>query len=248
MDTKILEDIGLSKNEIKAYFALVELGQVSASHLIKKSEISNSKIYPTLERLIKKGLVSYVIINNKKHFSASDPENLIDFLNNKEKNIEKQKQEIQKILPKIIEKRNLKEEIQQAEFYEGQKGVKAAICNILNVMNPDEEYYVFSLGEELKKPELKTFFREYHKKRASKKINAKLIGNKTIKSIMSQFHLFKYMQVRYTNLQLPTGVFIYKDTVLTIIWDTLPKAFVINSKTNYERYKEFFEDIWNKSN
>jgi sugar-specific transcriptional regulator TrmB len=244
MNTKILEDIGLSKNEIKVYFTLVELGQSSAAPIIKKSGISNSKIYPTIERLIKKGLVSYILKNNKKHFSASDPENLIEFLDNKEKNIEIQKKEIQKLLPEIEKKREIKEEKQQAEVYEGYKGVKTAIGNILNVLKPKEEYYGLVLGQELEKQELKRFFNEYHKKRSIKKIKVKLIGNIKIKPIMEKYKSYKYNEVRYTNLKLPTGVFIYKNSVINIIWTDIPTAFVIHSKRNAERYKEFFEDIW----
>ena len=96
MNTEILEQIGLSRNEIKAYFALLELEQASATPIVKKSGIPNSKVYLTLDKLIKKGLVSYVIKNNAKYFQASDPKNLIGFLNDKENLISLQKKEIEK--------------------------------------------------------------------------------------------------------------------------------------------------------
>lgn len=54
------------------------------------------------------------------------------------------------------------------------------------------------------------------------------------------------MKIKYTNLKLPTGIFIFKEKVMTIVWKEEPTAFVIKSKNNYERYKEFFEDMWEK--
>ena len=55
------------------------------------------------------------------------------------------------------------------------------------------------------------------------------------------------MKFKFTSQSLPTGLFIYKDHVMTIIWGERPTAFVIKSKKNYEYYKEFFEDMWKKS-
>ncbi|HIJ10806.1 TPA: hypothetical protein HA278_01990, partial [Candidatus Woesearchaeota archaeon] len=123
MNTKILEDIGLSKNEIKVYFALLELHQSSATPIVKKSGIPNSKIYPTLEKLIGRGLVSFVIKNNVKYFHAADPQNLIEFLSKKQQSIEEQKDEIEQIIPQLELKRQLAAQTQEAHVYEGFKGM-----------------------------------------------------------------------------------------------------------------------------
>jgi len=244
MNIEILEQIGLSKNEIKIYFALLELEQSSATPIVKKSGVPNSKVYPTLEKLIKRGLVSYVIKNNVKYFQASDPKNLIDFLNDKEKLISQQKKEIEKLIPKIERKRELAKDKQEATIYEGFDGIKVAFNNILNKVPKNQEYYVFTLGEELGKTELKHFFRDYHKKRIQKKIKVKLIANKKIRTIFLKHHLYKNMKVKFSKLKLPTGIFIYEDYVMTVGWIGDPTAFVIKSKNNAEKYKEFFLELW----
>jgi sugar-specific transcriptional regulator TrmB len=59
MNTKILEDIGLTKTEIKIYLALLKLGQSTTTNIIKDAGIHASKVYEFLDKLIKKGLVSY---------------------------------------------------------------------------------------------------------------------------------------------------------------------------------------------
>jgi len=244
MNTQILEQIGLSRNEVKVFFALLELDQSTATPIVKRSGIPNSKIYPTLEKLIKKGLVSFVIKNNVRYFQASDPRNLIDFLGNKEKLIIGQKEEIEKIIPRIELKRKLVKDQQEATVYEGLDGVKVALNNILNTMQSGEEYLVFALGDENRKEQVKRFFEVFHKKRSKKGIKVRLIVNKEIKEVFTKYHLYKGTRIKYTNLMLPTGVFIFGNNVMTLVWGEKPTAFVISSKSNAERYKEFFEEIW----
>jgi len=244
MSKEILEQLGLSKNEIKVYFALLELDQASATPIVKKADIPNSKVYPILEKLIKKGLASYVIKNNVKYFQASDPKNLVDLLNEKEKQIALQKKKIQELVSKIEKKRKLAKEKQEATIYEGLEGVKAAFNNMLSMLKAGEEYRVFTLGEELGRKDLIRFLQKHHQRRIQRKIKIRLIGNKDIKTLVKRYYKKIPLNIRYTNYKLPTGVFIFKNNVMTVIWGDIPTAFIIYSKKNYEYYKTFFEEMW----
>ena len=81
----LLEEIGLSKNEIKIYLILLKLGSTTTGAIIKQTGIHNSKVYDGLERLSNKGLVTHVVVANTKHFTAVNPERLLDFLEDKKK-------------------------------------------------------------------------------------------------------------------------------------------------------------------
>ena len=83
MDTDlgfILEKLGLTKAEILVFSTLVQGGSSGIGNVIKKSQLHRGTVYNTLQRLIQKGLVSYVIKSNKKYFSASEPDFLKEFL------------------------------------------------------------------------------------------------------------------------------------------------------------------------
>ena len=54
MDTKILEDIGLSNAEIKVYLTLLELGTSTAGPILEKSGLQNSVVHMTLNKLIER--------------------------------------------------------------------------------------------------------------------------------------------------------------------------------------------------
>lgn len=248
METGILTQIGLTESEIKVYFALLELESSTVGPIIEKAKVPDSKIYIILEKLKEKGLVSFVIKNNVKHFQASDPKNLISILNEKEQEIIEQKKELEeKIIPQIELKRKLVEEKQEAIVYETVEGLKSAFNLILQTLKAGEEYQVFVLGEALKEKSVIRFLQNYHKKRIEKGIIVRLISEEMYKESIEEFHLYKGMTVRYTNQKLPIGTFIFKNHVMTIVWEEKPTAFVIKSRKNYEYYKAFFEDIWMKA-
>jgi sugar-specific transcriptional regulator TrmB len=244
MVTRILEQIGLSKNEIKVYFALLELNQASATPIMKKSGVPHSKVYPVLERLARKGLVSHIIRKNVRFFQASSPRNLIDILNEKEKQIKLQKLELEKAIPQIELNRKLGEGHQEAAIYEGLEGIKTALNLILETMNPGDEYLVFSLGEELRSRQLRRIYASYQNRRIERKINVRLIANKKLEEIFSKYHNYRQFNVRYTDLRLPTGIFIFGDHVLNVVWGKKPTAFLTTSKYNAKEYAAFFEQIW----
>jgi len=86
-----LEEIGLNKSEIKVYLSLLKLGSSSTGPIISESKTANSKIYEVLEKLIQKGLVSHFTKENVKYYKAASPKMILEYLNEKKKTIEKQK-------------------------------------------------------------------------------------------------------------------------------------------------------------
>ena len=56
MNLKILEEIGLTKGEIKVYLTLLKIGNTTSGRIINESGVSRSKVYDVLERLKQKGL------------------------------------------------------------------------------------------------------------------------------------------------------------------------------------------------
>ena len=93
MNLEILEQIGLTKTEIKIYLALLKLGQTTTTNIVREAEIHASKVYEFLDKLIQKGLVSYVIKSNKKYFTAASPVFLKEFMREKENKIKEQEKE-----------------------------------------------------------------------------------------------------------------------------------------------------------
>jgi len=248
MEMKVLSQLGLTESEIKVYFALLELESSTVGPLIEKAKVQDSKIYSILEKLKEKGLASFVVKNNVKHFQASDPKNLVALLNEKEDEIAAERKELEEsVIPYIESRRRLTEEKQEATVYESYAGLKSAFNLILDNLGAGEEYCVFMLGESLKEKRVISFFQTYHKKRMAKGIRARLISNLGFRDLVLSTHHYKGMKIRFTKQKLPVGIFIFKNHVMTVLWGEKPAAFVIKSKRNYDYYREFFEGTWDLS-
>ena len=116
METKFLKDIGLTDNEIRIYLELIKLNEALASELADRTGVNRTLTYQILKNLLKKGLIAYVIKNNVKYFKAGHPSKLIDFLNEKQMNI-------QKLIPDLEKLPLPKEKKYSVELYEGKEGL-----------------------------------------------------------------------------------------------------------------------------
>ena len=86
---KFLQSIGLGKNESKIYVTLVEIGPSSVLQLSKETKIHRSNIYESLSNLVKEGLIFKTTKEKTSIFYARSPESLIDYLQQKEIELEK---------------------------------------------------------------------------------------------------------------------------------------------------------------
>ncbi|GAH58434.1 unnamed protein product, partial [marine sediment metagenome] len=83
LNTKILESIGLTKNQALVYLSLLKLGSTTAQNIIKESGLHRSRVYDSLEMLQQKGLVGSVLKDFKQYFQAVPPKKLMDYLDEK---------------------------------------------------------------------------------------------------------------------------------------------------------------------
>jgi len=101
MDISILEEIGLTKGEIKTYLALLILGSNSTGPIAKESGVSRSKLYSVLDRLEKKGFASHVEKDGVRVFQAVEPSKIKDYLNKKSTELKKIEKDFDKFLPQL---------------------------------------------------------------------------------------------------------------------------------------------------
>jgi len=135
---KILRQLGLEEQEVKTYLALLDLGESTATKLAERTGLGRVHMYQIVNRLIEKGLASYIVKNNVKYFSASDPEILL-------KDIQQKTQNLQKILPelKMRQKRFVPET--KVEIYRGREGINTIFKMVLKDEKP---YYIIGGAEE----------------------------------------------------------------------------------------------------
>src|SRR3989344_2886082 len=213
MEPKLLEEIGLTPGETRVYLALLELGATKTGPLAKKAQVSSSKVYKILDRLLQKGFVGYVKRGKISYFSALEPKKIMDYLEIKERQLEEKKQALKKIIPEL-ELQHKKGKKTDAVIYEGFKAVTSIFSTILSELNKGETYYIIGAGYG-DVPFIKPFFQEHHANRAKKGIKIRMLADSdTKKSLVSTTK--RKAEIRYLPKYLTTNLEIvfYKDKSL----------------------------------
>ncbi len=239
MNIQLLREIGLSEVEVKVYHSLLSLGSTSAGKIIEQTNLHRKNTYDALNRLIEKGLVTYVIERNKKYFQPKDPETLLRFLEEKKNKLTKQQQEIEQELPLLKQQfRAIPFEI-ESEIYRGLEGIKTILKECLNAK---EVLFIGATGAV--EDRLPYFWPQYNKEREKRKVLWKLLlvheaRNKPI--TQSKYYHYKILP---KILSGPNVIYIYGDTIANVLWLEKPVAFVIKHRALAENYRRYFDYLW----
>ena len=235
MDVEILEDIGFTNAEIKVYLALLELGTTTAGPIIERSGLQSSVVHMTLIKLVAKGFVSVIKEGKRQHYSAGNPEHIIQYIDEKKKRF-------QQLLPELLTKRDNIHKTEVVSF-RGVRGIKELLYELLEA--PGKEHH--TIGSSKKSLIMgDAWWVNYHRKRAANNIKAKLLFNESLRYWTAEIK-YPNAEVRYTQTGFEplTETIIRGDTVGIIIWSELPLGIIIRQKEAADSYEAFFQTLWN---
>jgi sugar-specific transcriptional regulator TrmB len=227
-----LQKAGLTGNEAKVYLELLKTGQLSANQIAKNIGMDRTLIYTILNHLIEKGQVNYVIKENKKFFSCSHPNNLMNPLKATEFMVADLIKELNNIK---------KEDKQQTEInvYEG----KEAIRNMHTLFKKYKEMLSFGATG-----------RAYDYLYESPAITKELVkGGMKGRIITSKKHRehpmakIKSIKVRCANYESEATTTLFGDYVMIHIIKDKPIIILIKNKDISDSYKKHFEVLWNSA-
>ncbi|MCK5334459.1 MAG: helix-turn-helix domain-containing protein [Candidatus Aenigmarchaeota archaeon] len=225
-----LKKMGLSDNETKIYFTLLKQGSSKAGNLSKGSHINRTTTYDALKRLLEKGLISYVIKENRKWFEASPPERLAEYLKEKE-------EELEKIMPVLKKIHSAPKEKHNVTLYYGYKGVKTVFMDIIRDGKDNDVF-----GDEGQLSNRRPAFAKYFVRWQDKKnIKTRLVSGLKTPKKYSKGTTYKYLPLPTLS---PVATNIYGNKIAIIIWTEPPEAIIIENKTSAESYKNYFEFLW----
>jgi sugar-specific transcriptional regulator TrmB len=225
----------LTENEKTVYLALLQLGESTASPILKKTGLQNSVFYRTINRLLEKGFVSYILKGKIKHFKSNDPSIFLTQLRDKE-------EKIKEIIPKLKQIQKTIEIHAEAEVFLGLKGIKAMYYSLIENAKQGEEYYYFGSNEQVFEEVLEKVYLPFRKYREEKKIKVFGINKKELKGRITKF---KNTQEKYTDFPLPPNMAIFRDKIVIASWGEIPTGILIRGKDIAEQYKELFNELWN---
>jgi HTH-type transcriptional regulator, sugar sensing transcriptional regulator len=244
---EVLKSVGLTGSEIKVYLALLELGSSSTGPIVEKSQIASSKIYEVLEKLMQKGLVSFVIESGTKQYMAASPDRIRDYLEERKKQIQKHEEDLNSLIPELKLKQTIAQNKTEAVIFRGIKGAETAFSDVLKTLNKGEEYYV--MGSSDPSPSFLRFIRKYHKKRADKGIKVKLLYSKSAMKWAENIKDIALTKQKFAPEQLFSSSFVlmYKDkTLITVVSENDVTLFRIESKEVTDSFVSQFHLLWDQ--
>lgn len=166
---KILQTLGLSREEADIYLAGLELGESTVQNLAKKAGVKRPTAYKILEKLIGNGMFYQTLKGKKRFFNAENPDRMKSSLKQKEV-------ELNKILPELRSVYNTSETKPKIKFYEGVAGAISVYEDTLNSTEKGGEILNYTSIKKLFEIFPKDYANEYFKKRVEKNITVKVIA------------------------------------------------------------------------
>jgi len=229
-----LKELGLTDNEVKIYLALLEHGILNPTKLAEKTGLHRSYVYDTLERLMEKGIVNTVLINNKKNYQAVDPKALREIFELKLKHLDT-------ILPKLSTIFKSTKEDTRIELHRGKRVYKTMIKDLVANLKENDVVYLQGADESLLEAVEPIYLKQYFTIIKEKKVREKIIIAKGKKRLKEKNIEYKEISQEYLG---DTTVVIHQSKVFLFTRGEPAYLVSIESKKIAETYRKQFELMW----
>lgn len=235
-----LKELGLTENESKIYIYLLKNNNSTTGPIIKNTKIANSRVYESLNTLMQKGLVTYNTQKDGKHFSATEPETLLQ-------QEEERKKKIESIIPQLNQLKTLsKTPDVNTAIYEGFTGFKTAFRKIIEDCPEKGEILILGFSDkQYAHKSLRTFIQNMNLKAIDKRQRLKILLDKENKQSRDRkkepYTEIRYMPKGYIS---PAAIDIFEDYTYIFLWEEKPYVFMIKNKQIAESFKSYFEFLW----
>lgn len=244
MNESILQNIGMSQKQAKAYLRLLILGTVAASTLAKQIDENRTSTYSLLNSMIKKGFVSYIEKRGIKYYSAADPRVLL------EHNLSTAKM-LFDYLPELMAIQNQYGQKPKITFYEGLEGIKQICETLLEVPGSVRDSFM-GIEEKTIHPEIKKYFEEdFITRRISKGIKFRGIitgyipySKKYPKSVKGQNREVKYINAKKFPIKIHIDIYPHNKVALYSYHKDEMMGVIIESASFYTTMKTVFALAW----
>ena len=246
MDTKVLENIGLTGGEVRVYLALIRLGPSTTGPITDKSKVASSKIYHLLERLLQKGLISYIIKDKTRYYQAEDPAKIRGYMKKKEAQLQEQKQAMDILIPQLQFQKQGEQEKSDAQIYKGFLGIQAIADHMYETLREGDTFYNIGIPS-FQEEKYHEYWHEDHKKRVKGRIKCKMLFNKDApKEVLDNRNKYWGCDARYLpfSIKTPSWILMYKDVSVIILQSNEPMAIEIKNRQITNSFKQYFDAFW----
>ncbi len=172
---KYLQEIGLSDKEAAVYSSLLQVDNDSVLDLSKKTKINRTTIYPVLDSLAKKGLISEVKIDKKVRYHAEPPERLETYVERQKVILDEQSKRLKDIIPQLKSVQREAGERPIVKYFEGREGIISSFDEFFRSSDENDTVYLIYPFDLIKGLFTDSEREKYRKLRIDRNIKSKTI-------------------------------------------------------------------------
>lgn len=244
--TQKLQTFWFSQKESQVYIILLELGASIASTISRKSELNRTSVYTILDDLKKRWMVSEIIQNEIKYYSATNPESILNNLENKFNSFKEFLPDLLSLDSKYWNKAKIK-------YYEWLIWIKTAYFEVLNEgYNMSEPFLsIYGKNDWIDEKVEKFFTEEFVKER--KKCPTKSLVITTKKSMEEDYFDLDTNNPLYEKIFIQNNRIDFADDIMVYGWNKVVifmfsknelSALIIESQSLFNTFKSLFYIIW----
>jgi len=231
MNTKILENLWLNKNEISIYLFLLSNWNTNISEISKKTWINRPAIYSCLPNMIESWLIIEIIKWKRKNYSAQNPKVLKNYLNK----IEKDFDFIYTELSDTYKKRKKRPILQALDW---RKWIKYIFTDIVKTLKKWDVYYRYSSRKSLDK---RWYLPENYKKIRDEKVLERYVITNDFLDKNKQTQ-----KLRKKSVIIPKKYDLFEDDILKIIYKNKVAIIDYNSDQGFIIENQLFANFEKK--
>ncbi len=244
-----LQEYSFSEKESKIYLVMLELGTCIASTISRKTWINRTTVYTVLEDLKRRWVISEMVRNDVKYYSAANPESILAW-------IEKKAESFKLLLPELLNINSKYWNKAKIKYYDGLEWVKGAYYEVLNEgYNMIEPYLSIYWVNDNVNPEIIRFFEEEfvaERKKCptkSKVITTKRSLNDDYFDIGTSEETYDSVTIEHPAIDIADDIMMYWENKVGIFmysWSDL-SAMIIESESLHKTFKSLFNIIWDSN-
>ena len=240
MDYVNLERLGLNKNEAKVYYALIIKGKATAQELVKSLGVYRNIVYDNLEKLLGKGLVSFVVEGTKRIFIAEKPSAIVEFLETRQEKLNEEIKQAKEIIPDITKILGSHSSKQDVIVFRGIAGLKKVLGEIVQA----NKSWCIGITNESVKILGETYWKNYNVKKKDTKTKEWLLWNHDFKNKVIADNENSKHKILPKELDQVTETIMYENKVAIMVYSAEPIVIVMENKEIFEAHKKHFDFLW----
>ncbi len=235
--------LGFSDGEGRVYQAILHSDEATLQFIHEQTGIERRNVYDIINKLIHKGLLTYISENKHKVYRTTNPAKIADYLQRQKQQVEEQEQLLGEQMPQLLRTYESAKPSVDTQIYRGVEGLRTLFDEMLDY----QDHYFIGGNWGVRKYLGARWHDRWENKRVERKIWwHDILTKKLIHPPPESRMKFYESRILPDEFNSPNVMFIYGNNVVNLYWGEPLLAVRIESAEIAKNYLNYFKFLWKK--